>query len=252
MASGRVFSHVLSRSPPVVEGRDTGADQEQPSQRPPGRSEAVDVLEGGSQSRADCLGDQPASHPARLGGGRRHWALGMARGGPQISGQLRRRSGQASSNAANRSTASRPMPGFLPNVLNGHGGRGFDELFGKPINTHGPRSACHRLMTSASTGSLPAPCWPPILPWARGVGRRLRRRGPRGAVRCGHVHGPHQGPDSSPTALRIAGRMTRMLPSTTGAPQTPISITRAPSPARRAYEVARMPNPVAPSRNAST
>lgn len=40
--------------------------------------------------------------------------------------------------------------------------------------------------------------------------------------------------------------------STRGAPQTPISITRALSPARRAYEVARMPNPMAPSRSPST
>src|SRR4051794_18379528 len=61
---------------------------------------------------------------------------------------------------------------------------------------------------------------------------------PGSAVRCGHVNGPNQGPDSSPTALRIAGRTTRTLPSTTGAPQTPISITRAPSPARQPYEVA--------------
>src|SRR5687768_16186171 len=82
-------------------------------------------------------------------------------------------------------------------------------------------------------------------------GRRVRkyRVAPRTQDRFGvpaELHGLNHGPDSSPTALRIAGRMTRTLPSTTGAPQTPISITRAPSPARRAYEVARMPNPVAP------
>ena len=79
-----------------------------------------------------------------------------------------------------------------------------------------------------------------------------RQRGSLLSEGSGHVHGPNQGTDSGPTALRIAGRMTTTLPSTTGAPQIPISITRAPSPARRAYEVARVPNAVAARRSAST
>jgi hypothetical protein len=82
---------------------------------------------------------------------------------------------------------------FCPAVLDGLHGRGFDELFGEPLDTHRGSIGLPRWVTSAGSCSPLGRCWLPTRPWAPGVGRGASTSGRR--VRGSCPTGAHSRPN---------------------------------------------------------